>query len=145
MEIGAQHERDRAIAVPARLEDLTVGDHCFEGELQPGGRTARVDYDVPVTRRPRDVGETNAQSIRNHLARRVDVDQSDLDPGDAAEQSCDTTPDHAGADDGHPVADKWTSIPEHIDSCFDRAREHGATCRYPGGNRHDRIGGDDER
>ncbi len=145
MEIGAEHERRRAIPVPARLDHLAVGNDCFECELQPGIRTARIDHDVSVPRCVCDVGEAHPELVGYLFSRWVDVDQRDVDTRDAAQEACDAATDHARADDGDTVADDRRGVPQHIDGRFDRAREHGSACRDSIRNRYDGISGYDKR
>jgi hypothetical protein len=112
--------------------------------LQPSIRSARVDHDVAIERWVRDVGEADAELIRDLFSRWVHVDQRDVNARDTPQESCDAATDHAGTDYRDTVTDDRRGVPEHIDGRFDRAREHGATCRDSSGDRCDGASGDDK-
>ena len=51
-------------------------------------------------------------------------------PGNRREQARDAAADHAGADDGDPVADQRRGVPQRVDRGLDGAGEHGALRRH---------------
>ena len=64
-----------------------------------------MHHEVPAAGRVVGRGEADAQRGRDVGARRVDVDQRHLDPGDPGQQPGHAAADHPGADDRDPVAD----------------------------------------
>ena len=126
MERAAQRQPHLGVAVPAELEHRALRREQVERELEPGGRRARVhDQVAPAGRvlRPREAG---AEGGRDLGPRGVDVDERDLDPGEAGEQAGDAAADHPGADDGDAVADQRRRVPQGVHGGLDRAGEHRA-------------------
>ena len=66
-------------------------------------------------------------------------------PGIRGEQPGDAAADHAGADDGHPVADQRGRVPQRVDGGLDGPGEHGALGRHVVGHHGERVDRDDVR
>jgi hypothetical protein len=75
-------------------------------------------------------------------AARIDVDERDLDRRKPAQQARNTAADHAAADDGHPIAEQWASVPQRVDGGLNSAREDGASGWHVIGHDRDRAGRD---
>ena len=70
----------------------------------------------------------------------IDVDERDLHRREPAQQARDAAADHAGADDGDPVAEQRCGVPQGVDRGLDRARQHGTSGRHALGHDGDRVG-----
>ena len=99
---------------------------------QPSGASAGAAK--PTPRAGRDLGPGG-----------VDVDEGDLDAGDAGQQPRDAAAHHAGADDRDPVADQRGGVPQRVHGGLDGAGEHRPLRGYAVGNRDDGGRRDDVR
>ena len=127
VEGAAQRERDLGVAVPAEVDDRALGREQIERLLEPGGRRAGVHDQVAAVGGVGRQREVDAERGRDIGAAGIDVHERDLHGREPAQQACDAAADHAGADDGDPVAEQRRGVPEGVDGGLDRAREHGAS------------------
>ena len=68
-------------------------------------------HDVGVAARFAGCAKRHAERGRGRALARVDVDELDLDAGDARREPGHETADRAGADDGDAIADTWRARP----------------------------------
>ena len=68
-----------------------------------------------------------------------------VDAGDAGEQAGHAEPDHAGTDDGDPVADQRAGVPERVDRGLDRPCQHRPSRGHVVGNHGDGLDRHDVR
>ena len=142
MERAAQRQLDLVVAVPAEVDDRALGREQVERSLQPGGRGAGVHDQVAAAGGVGRQREPDAERGGDLGAARIDVDERDLDRREPAQQARDAAADHAGADDGDPVAEQRGGVPQGVDGGLDGAREDGAGGRHVIGHDRDRGGRD---
>ena len=112
----------------------------------PADGRAGVHDEVAAAGRVGGQREVDAERRRDVGPAGVDVDEGHPDAGEPGEQPRDAAADHAGADDGDPVADQRRGVPQRVDRGLHRAGEHGPRRRHVVGHdghgrgRHD-VGG----
>ena len=124
MEVAAQVQAHRAVAEPARLDDLALGRGGLQRELESLLRAARVDDQVPVERRVTGVRIGDSELSAHPGLRPVHIDDDDIDTRDLSDQPGDGAADHARTDDRDAVAHERGGIPQHVHRCLHRAGEH---------------------
>ncbi len=125
VEPAAQRQLDRRVAVPAEVGHGAVVAEQVERELEAGGGAAGVDDEVEVVGRVLGERERRAECGRDLRPVALGVDEGHLDARHRGQQAGHAAPDHAGADDGDPVADERPGVPQRVDRGLDRAGEHG--------------------
>ena len=130
VEGAAQRQPDLDVAVPAEVDDRALGREQVERPLEPGGRRAGVHDEVATVGGVGRQREVDAECGRDVGPAGIDVHERDLHRREPAQQARDAAADHAGADDGDPVAEQGRGVPEGVDGGLDRAREHGASGRH---------------
>ena len=129
MERATQRKLDLAVAVPAEVDDRALGCEQVERPLEPGGRRAGVHDQVATVGGVGRQREVDADRGRDIGPAGIDVYECDLHRREPAQQACDAAADHPCADDGDPVAEQWSSVPQGVDGGLDGAREHGTSGR----------------
>ena len=122
--------RTSRVAVPAEVDDRALGREQVERPLEPGGRRAGVHDQVATVGGVGRQREVDAERGRDIGPAGIDVYERDLHRREPAQQACDAAADHPCADDGDPVAEQRSGVPEGVDGGLDGAREHGTSGRH---------------
>ena len=130
--------RRRATPRPARRRTSSArrtvpsGAEQVERQLQPVGRRAGVQDQVPVAALRRPAQRTRRRALRPPSARRGSTStRVTSTPGIRASSRADAAADHAAADDRDPVTEERRGVPQRVHRGLHGPGQHGPCGRHP--------------
>ena len=143
VEVGAEADAHRVVAIPGQLHDLPLVAEQLQRPLQPRGRRGDVEDEVAVVGGLLRRHAHRAQPGRERPAPGVGVDELEPPQRHPSQQRGHAGADHAAADDGHPVAVERPAVPQRVDGGLQGAEQDGPPVRQVVGQRRERGDGHD--